>query len=132
MGGVAKRASDPTKKRACCKWEHSLSAAQLVEHAQAKFPEKHFSTRPLLRLAKRFMTDNMGAAPLGTPHARQSPDYQVPLYGGSPLKAVKPDGTIAGRDGAKHYYVYMGYRWQGTSPGSGSSSGPNLTGDMDE
>ena len=67
--GVNYKGSDPTQKRACCRWDHSLSARQLVEKAQAAFAGHGFTDRQLARLAKRFMADNMGAFPLGKPHA---------------------------------------------------------------
>ena len=63
--GVNRKASDPTQKRACCRWTHSLSARQLVEKAQAAFAGHGFTDRLLLPLAKRFMADNMGAASRG-------------------------------------------------------------------
>ena len=78
--GVNGKASDPTRKRACCHWAHSLSARQLVEKAQAAFAGHGFTDRLLIPLAKRFMADNMGAFPLGKPHASQSKlDYQACL-----------------------------------------------------
>ena len=69
QGGKGKGCK-PLTKDACCLWEHSLSAAQLVEYAQAEYGSTGvFASKALTPLAKRFMADNMGAAPLGTPHA---------------------------------------------------------------
>jgi len=124
--GVNGKGSDPTQKRACCLWAHSLSARQLVEKAQAAFAGHGFTDRQLAPLAKRFMADNMGAAPLGKPHASQSKlDYQVTLYSdGQQPRPVKKDGSPAGAGNAQVYFVYMGYTWHGDSAVAGSSSDP--------
>jgi len=118
-GGKGK-ACKAYQKRACCRWEHSLSVRQLVEKAKTAFPERNFTQKQLHPLAKRFMTDNMAAAPLGTPHPSQSKlDYQVTLYREDPPKAVDWEGNPrrssdsgAGTSGAGTYFVYMGYYWK--------------------
>ena len=74
------KASDATKKQACCRWEHSISIKQLVKKAQTAFPKHNFTDRQLNPLAERFMKDNMGAAPLGKPHrdpSKRKFDYKV-------------------------------------------------------
>ena len=78
--GVSGKASKPHTKRACCRWAHSLSVAQIVAHTKR---DPRFSSLPdkaLRDLAKRFMKEMKGATPLGTPHRDREKaklDYRV-------------------------------------------------------
>ena len=81
--GVNGKGSKPDEKDACCKYSHSTDPRRLATAAMAAFPEKQFTTRQLVPLAKRFMKDNMGAFPLGKPHTDRSKsklDYQARVH----------------------------------------------------
>ena len=111
--GGSGKASNPLMKRACCLWEHSLSAAQLAEKAMTAFSGLK---KPLaLQLANEFMSAH--TTPLGTPHAtKEKLSYQVSLYklgAAGRLCAVDKQGQSARQ--CSHYRVFMGYYWHGAS-----------------
>ena len=114
--GGSGKASNPLTKRACCLWEHSLSAAQLAEKAMTAFSGLKKKKPLALQLAKEFMS--VHTTPLGTLHATDPKlDYQVTLYGQNDLLrsgrafAVNTGGKLVSQ--CSHYFVYMGYYWHG-------------------
>lgn len=76
--GSSGKASKPQDKRACCFFSHSLDPARIVAKTKEDPGFAGFTDRQLLPLAKRFMEETKGAAPLGKPHpSERKLDFSV-------------------------------------------------------